>query len=512
MVEKVLNKVKSGVNYVVDFLKANKVWAIVIAAACALMVICIIALICKAAKNAKANKASKAAKEAAAPVATQIAESVKPAPAQAAQSVQPVQAAKTVPPAQTAAATQTAEDKEAARQATLARLEAERLAAEKEEAEEAARLAAEQAEKEKAEKAAKAAEAKAKREAAAKARSEKEAKTEVAATEAKKPAAAKAKTVKAEKSQSTAPAKQAEKEETVNKTTPTSKAKTAAKTTTKTTAKTPAKATPAPAATEESTRYSGKWTVFRLVTEATDDTPAEETYFFELRASNGEKLLSSEEYTSLSGALKGIETHKNNIEKGNFRVGLTKKGEYIFKLLSGKNMLLCTGENYKTRVRCESAIESTKRFAKSAVIDEKVKEKVIKLPVEDDNDGESTVTDNANGKWIIVGNKGADGEDLFYFELFANNGEKLLSSEEYTSYAGALNGIQTHRANIEKGNFRIALTKKGDYIYKLLGGNGQLLCLGEHYKTKHRCQSAVESVKRFAKNSPILTDPEHTDK
>lgn len=477
MVEKVLNKVKSGVNYVVDFLKANKVWAIVIAAACALMVICIIALICKAAKNAKANKVSKAskaanveAKEAAAPVATQIAESVKPA--------QPVQAA----------ATQSAEDKEAARQATLARLEAERLAAEKEEAEEAARLAAEQAAKEKAEKAAKAAEAKAKREAAAKAKTEKEAnaekklKTEVAATEEKKPAA--------------------------------TKAKTTVKTTAKTTAKTSAKATPAtaPAATEENTRYSGKWTVFRLVTEATDDTPAEETYFFELRASNGEKLLSSEEYTSLSGALKGIETHKNNIEKGNFRVGLTKKGEYIFKLLSGKNMLLCTGENYKTRVRCESAIESTKRFAKSAVIDDNVKEKVIKLPVEDDNDGDNAVTDNANGKWIIVGNKGADGEDLFYFELFANNGEKLLSSEEYTSYAGALNGIQTHRANIEKGNFRIALTKKGDYIYKLLGGNGQLLCLGEHYKTKHRCQSAVESVKRFAKNSPILTDPEHTDK
>lgn len=477
MVEKVLNKVKSGVNYVVDFLKANKVWAIVIAAACALMVICIIALICKAAKNAKANKVSKAskaanveAKEAAAPVATQIAESVKPA--------QPVQAA----------ATQSAEDKESARQATLARLEAERLAAEKEEAEEAARLAAEQAAKEKAEKAAKAAEAKAKREAAAKAKTEKEAnaekklKTEVAATEEKKPAA--------------------------------TKAKTTVKTTAKTTAKTSAKATPAtaPAATEENTRYSGKWTVFRLVTEATDDTPAEETYFFELRASNGEKLLSSEEYTSLSGALKGIETHKNNIEKGNFRVGLTKKGEYIFKLLSGKNMLLCTGENYKTRVRCESAIESTKRFAKSAVIDDNVKEKVIKLPVEDDNDGDNAVTDNANGKWIIVGNKGADGEDLFYFELFANNGEKLLSSEEYTSYAGALNGIQTHRANIEKGNFRIALTKKGDYIYKLLGGNGQLLCLGEHYKTKHRCQSAVESVKRFAKNSPILTDPEHTDK
>jgi uncharacterized protein YegP (UPF0339 family) len=98
-----------------------------------------------------------------------------------------------------------------------------------------------------------------------------------------------------------------------------------------------------------------------------------------------------------------------------------------------------------------------------------------------------------------------EGDAFYYFELFASNGEKLLSSEEYTSYSGALNGIHTHRNNIEKDNFRISLTKRGDYIYKLLTSNGQLLCLGEHYKTRRRCESAVESVKRFAKTSPILT-------
>lgn len=86
----------------------------------------------------------------------------------------------------------------------------------------------------------------------------------------------------------------------------------------------------------------------------------------------------------------------------------------------------------------------------------------------------------------------------------------MLTSEEYTTYIGAVNGIQTHKTNIEKGNLRISLTKKGDYIYKLLNGNGQLLCLGEHYKTRTRCQNAVDSVKRFAKNAPILTDSENT--
>ena len=96
-----------------------------------------------------------------------------------------------------------------------------------------------------------------------------------------------------------------------------------------------------------------------------------------------------------------------------------------------------------------------------------------------------------------------EGEKVYTFELLANNGERLLASEEYTTYIGAVNGIQTHKTNIQKGNFRIVLTKRGDYIYKLLNSNGQLLCLGEHYKTKRLCQNAVESVKRFAKTAEL---------
>ena len=258
-------------------------------------------------------------------------------------------------------------------------------------------------------------------------------------------------------------------------------------------------------------RYSGKWIVSRLIVVDQKGEEVEETYFFELHASNGEKLLSSEEYTTILGAMKGIETHKANIARDNFRITTTKKGEFIFKLLSGKNTLLCTGENYSSRLRCEKAIESTKRFAETAYIDETRRDVYVNLPVEDDEDEPAVIDDSYVGKWIISSNKSNETEETFYFELFASNGEKLLTSEEYTSYVGAINGIQTHKANIEKGNFRIALTKRGDYIFKLLSGNGQLLCLGEHYKTKRRCESAVESVKRFAKSSDILTDSQIAD-
>ncbi len=441
----------------IDYLKANKTMAYILIGIVALIVIVVIALIVKSAKRSKAKKQAKKAPTQTV-TATQKTVTQTPAP------VKP---------------TPTDEEKEKARQATLARLEAERLEAEREEAEEKAKAEAQLKAQEKAQKPK--APAKPKATVTKTAEKKAEVKAETATTTAKPKTTTTKKTVekKAEKPAVKATAKTAEK--------PAVKAEEKKE-------KAPAKA------------YSGKWSIFRAVTEGADE---DEMYFFELRASNGEKLLSSEEYTSYNGVLKGIETHKANIEKGNFRITLSKKGDYIFKLLSGKNTLLCTGANYPTKMRCESAVESTKRFAKTAVIDETVQDFVIKVPVEDDAEIVD-LPDGYNGKWIIVGNKDDDGEEVFYFELYANNGEKLLSSEEYTTYIGAVNGIQTHKTNIEKGNFRISLTKRGDYIYKLLNGNGQLLCLGEHYKTKRRCQSAVESVKRFAKNSPVLTDPEHT--
>ena len=254
---------------------------------------------------------------------------------------------------------------------------------------------------------------------------------------------------------------------------------------------------------QEPVRYAGKWVIYKLILTDDKDNATEENYFFELRASNGERLLASEEYTSYAGAVKGIQTHKDNVKKGNFRIVLSKKGDYIFKLLTAKNTLLCTGANYKTLERCESAIASTKRFAETAVLQEALEELRIKQPVEEETEI-TELPEGYNGKWIISSKGNESVGVMYYFELFASNGEKLLTSEEYTTYEGAVNAVETHKTNIAKGNFRISITKNGDYLFKLLGGNGQLLCLGEHYKTRSRCESAVESVKRFSKSAPVL--------
>ena len=468
------------INQCIDYLKANPMLAYVLIAAVAMIVVLLIVIIAVSAKRSKAKKHAKQQSQAQTKNSAKTDVKSTPAPTATPKAV-------AMTPDEEKAA------KEAARKATWERLE-------REEREEAERVAAEKAAQEAAEKAAK----------------EAEKKTEVKAEKNEKPAKAAAKKAAQKSVKKETKAQPKPEEDAIAKAVAErSEREHAQKLKRDKEAAEKAKAKKQAAVqkslggdedeTEQAARYSGKWTICRVVSD-TAESAEEETYFFELHASNGEKLLSSEEYTSYNGALRGIETHKANIEKGNFKITLSKKGDYIFKLLSGKNMLLCMGENYPTRARCENAIESTKRFAKTAVLDENVQDHLVKVPVEDDAEA-TPIVENANGKWLITSHKDADGNDVFYFELFANNGEKLLSSEEYTTYIGAVNGIQTHKSNIEKGNFRISLTKRGDYIYKLLNGNGQLLCLGEHYKTKGRCQSAVESVQRFAANSPVLTDP-----
>lgn len=251
-------------------------------------------------------------------------------------------------------------------------------------------------------------------------------------------------------------------------------------------------------------RYSGKWAICRVVT---NDSANEDTFFFELRSTKGEQLFSSEEYTSYNGALRGVETHKSNILRNNFRIVPTKHGGYTFKLLNGKGMLLCMGNAYPTEAECKQAVEQIKRFARTAFIDENLQDVVVKVP-EETNEALPPLPDGSNGKWIINCRTLENGERAFYFELLSETDKCLLSSEDYSSYIGVINSIQTHKTNIKHGNFRISLTKQGNYAYKLLNGNGQLLCLGDHYKTKRICEYVVEMIKAYAENSPVLTDPD----
>ena len=220
-----------------------------------------------------------------------------------------------------------------------------------------------------------------------------------------------------------------------------------------------------------------------------------------LYANNGEIMLTSEIYTSEESARAGIDTIRKNVDGGTFVNYKDKNKNYYFKLKSVKNRILCVSETYKSEALAESAKESVKRFVSSHVQSGVEKDiTVIKyvLPKKE----EPVDTRSAySGKWKIE----KDG-DTYMAKLFASNGELLLNSESYVSYASAKSAIATIVTNGVAGNFIIDSDKKGRYFFKLRSAQKATLCIGETYAKLDSCQSAIESVRRFLKTAKLTED------
>ena len=107
-------------------------------------------------------------------------------------------------------------------------------------------------------------------------------------------------------------------------------------------------------------------------------------YKFNLKASNGQVIATSEIYDSESGCKSGIESVKKNApiapvedqtvdgfvaEKcPKFEVYKDKAGEFRFRLKAGNGQIIAVGEGYTTRANCINGIESVKKNAPDAEV------------------------------------------------------------------------------------------------------------------------------------------------
>lgn len=88
-------------------------------------------------------------------------------------------------------------------------------------------------------------------------------------------------------------------------------------------------------------------------------------------------------------------------------------------------------------------------------------------------------------------------------KLYASNGELLLSTESYASYASAKEAVDNITENGLKGNIIIDSDKKGRYFFKIRNAQKLTLCVSETYAQLPSCQNAIESVRGFLKNSAL---------
>ena len=108
---------------------------------------------------------------------------------------------------------------------------------------------------------------------------------------------------------------------------------------------------------------------------------------FDLKAGNGEIIASSEVYNALKSAQNGVESVRNNAPIANvedqtvegyatekhpkFEMYTDKAGEYRFRLKARNGEPILASEGYKAKTSCLNGIESVRKNAAEAAVEEK---------------------------------------------------------------------------------------------------------------------------------------------
>ena len=87
----------------------------------------------------------------------------------------------------------------------------------------------------------------------------------------------------------------------------------------------------------------------------------------------------------------------------------------------------------------------------------------------------------------------------FIFNLVANNGRVVLTSERYKSKASAVNGIKSVKKHAKAAkHFDRGKTKSGGAKFVLRAGNGETIGRSQTYAGPSGCSAGISSVKRCA--------------
>lgn len=97
-----------------------------------------------------------------------------------------------------------------------------------------------------------------------------------------------------------------------------------------------------------------------------------------------------------------------------------------------------------------------------------------------------------------------DKSGQFRFNLKANNGQVILSSEAYTTKGACENGIDSVRTNSQDDNrFDRKTAKDGSPYFNLKASNGQVIGASEMYSNTSAMENGVASVKTNAPSASI---------
>ena len=102
------------------------------------------------------------------------------------------------------------------------------------------------------------------------------------------------------------------------------------------------------------------------------------------------------------------------------------------------------------------------------------------------------------------------------FNLKADNGQVIATSEVYTTAASCKNGIERVRRNApiaaledqtvedfaaaKRPKFEIYVDNAGEFRFRLKATNGEIIAASNGYKAKESCENGIQSVRE---NAPV---------
>lgn len=96
------------------------------------------------------------------------------------------------------------------------------------------------------------------------------------------------------------------------------------------------------------------------------------------------------------------------------------------------------------------------------------------------------------------------GKGGYRFNLIAPNGRIILSSETYTSKAGARNGIGSVKKNAKtKSRYEVREARNGEEYFVLKARNGEPIGRSETYESPSGTATGMASVQQNARGARI---------
>ncbi len=266
------------------------------------------------------------------------------------------------------------------------------------------------------------------------------------------------------------------------------------------------------------------------------------SYMFNLKASNGEVVATSDMYSSLEKCKKGIASVQTNgpianledhtvdgivteVVNPKFEMYHDKGGEFRFRLKARNGSIIAKSQGYTSKSNCQNGIESVRKNAMSDVIidetvvaevpSDKVAPQIQDTPIAPEENSNTTLM----GKFFIKQAK--DGS--YMFNLKASNGEIIATSDMYSSLEKCKKGISSVQLNAPIANledhaidgaveevvnpkFELYHDKGGEFRFRLKARNGAIIAKSQGYSAKANCRNGIESVRKNAMSNEIVME------